>query len=420
MDIPRIKPKTLAMVLAGGRVDDLNALTYYRPKSSLPFGGFARVIDFSLSNLMQSGLHRVGILSQFRNYLLIDHIGIGAAWDMIGRYRGISLLPPFQGSEESRWFRGSADALYQHLDFVRYHEPENVLILSGDHVYHMDYREILEYHQERAADLTVAFLKVPRQDAALRFGVARLDDQDGDRGGRVLDYEEKPAAPKGDWASLSIYCFRPRPLYEALEANAAENTSHEFGRDIIPRILGENRRVFGFKFNGYWGYTRTIDEYWQTSMDLLGREPKIPLKQWGLRTNLEHRRIRDCPPTKIGSKALIRNSLIYNGSIIEGEVENSIIFPRVQVAKGATVRDSILFFNCKLAEGCRFNRVITDVDSTFGSDCLVGGEGAGGITVVGSKNSLAAGAVLEPGCTLYPELDPALIPKTVTAGTVLR
>ena len=419
----QLKPKTLAMVLAGGRVDDLGALTYYRPKSALPFGGFARIIDFPLSNLMQSGLHRVGILSQYRSYSLINHIGIGAAWDMIGRYRGISILPPFQGSEESRWYRGSADAVFQNLDFVQFHAPEEILILSGDHVYNLDYRELIEYHRARNADLTLAFQQVPRQRAARRFGVGELDDEDGDLGGRLLGYEEKPEEPRADWASLTIYCFNPRILYDVLKANAAKDDSHEFGRDIIPRLLRENRRLYGFKFRGYWGYTRTIEEFWQTNMDLLGKSPAIPLKDWGLRTNLEHRRIRDCPPLKIGAEATIRNSLIYNGCTIEGTVENSIIFPRVQVGRGTTVRDSIIFFNNRVGEGCRFDKVISDVNNTFGSGCLLGEEGddaAGKTTVIGWSNTIPAGTVIESGSTLYPELAPQDIPQFIADGKVMR
>ena len=297
----QVKPRTLAMILAGGRVDELSALTYYRPKSALPFGGFARVIDFPMSNLMHSGLEKVAVLSQYRSYSLINHIGTGAAWDMIGRYRGVSILPPFQGSEESRWYRGSADAVFQNLDFIRYHAPENILILSGDHIYQMDYREMINYHQRQDADLTIAFLKVDRQEAVDRFGVADIEDRGDGQGGRVLDYREKPAEPSYDWASLTIFCFRPAVLYEVLQANAADDFSHEFGRDIIPRLLREKRRVYGYTFSGYWGYTRTVEEFWRTNMDLLGDKPKIPLNEWGLRTNLEHRRIRDCPPLKIGA-----------------------------------------------------------------------------------------------------------------------
>ncbi|MDW7773867.1 MAG: sugar phosphate nucleotidyltransferase [Desulfobulbaceae bacterium] len=419
----QLKPQTLAMVLAGGRVDALGALTYYRPKSTLPFGGFARIIDFSLSNLMHSGLHKVGILSQYRSYSLINHIGIGAGWDMIGRYRGISILPPFQGSEESRWYRGSADAIYQNLDFIRYHDPKTILILSGDHVYNMDYREILAFHDARNADLTAAFLKVPRQLSANRFGVAEIDNEGGPTGGRVLGYEEKPASPAGDWASLTIYCFRPQTLFQVLEANAAEDASHEFGGDILPRLLQEKRRVYGFKFRGYWGYTKTVEEFWQTNMDLLGSDPVFNLKECGLRTNLEHRDIRDCPPLKMGSGAVVKNSLIYNGCTIEGRVENSILFPRVHVGKGVTVCNSILFFNNRLDCGCRFNKVISDANNSFGRDCLLDAEGAaadGRITVIGLENSVPDGTVIKPGCTLYPKLSPGQIPQTVSAETILR
>lgn len=414
--------KTLAMVLAGGRVDDLSALTFNRPKSALPFGGFARIIDFSLSNLMQSGLERVGVLSQYRSYSLINHLGIGAPWDMIGRGRGISILPPFQGSRESRWYHGSADAMYQNLDFVRYHQPENVLILSGDHVYHLDYRELINFHRAREADLTIAFAAVSREEAAERLGVAEIEETGADQlGGRVLSYEEKPKVPKGEWASLTIYCFRPRVLYEVLEANAAEDASHEFGRDIIPRLLRQKSRVYGFKFKGYWGYTRTIEEFWRTNMDLLGDNPKIPLQEWGVRTNLDHQRIRDCPPLKIGAGAVISNSLIYNGATIDGRVENSIIFPRVQVSKGATVRNSILFFNTKLAADCQFDKVICDVNTTFGQRCIVGGNGPPAqqrATVIGWHNKVPAGTVIEAGCILYPELAQD-IPSMISAGRVL-
>ena len=190
-----MRSKALAIILAGGRVDELNVLTYYRPKSAVPFGGFARVIDFPLSNLMQSGLERVAIMSQFRSFSLINHIGIGEAWDMMGRHRGVFILPPSKGAGQDGWYRGTADALYQNLDFIQYHDPKEVLILSGDHVYHMDYREIIDYHNAKDADLTIACLKVP-MDKAHRFGVADIDDEDGELGGRITSYEEKPERPQ--------------------------------------------------------------------------------------------------------------------------------------------------------------------------------------------------------------------------------
>lgn len=416
-------PKTLAMILAGGRVDDLSVLTRHRPKAALPFGGFARVIDFPLSNLMASGLERVGILSQYQSYSLINHIGIGAAWDMVGRYRGITILPPFHGSEDSRWYRGSADAVYQNLSFCRNHPAENILILSGDHVYHMDYRELISFHQAARADLTVAFIAVPPRLSANRFGVAEIDEEYGGRGGRVLSYEEKPDSPRGEWASLTIYCFRPEILFASLAANTAEDDSHEFGRDIIPRLLAENRRVYGFKFRGYWGYTRTLEEYWQTNMDLLGPEPKIPLREWGVRTNLEDRRMRDCPPLKLGSAAEVVNSLVYNGCTVEGRVENSILFPRVRVDKGATVRDSIIFYNNRIGENCRLHRVISDINNRFDPETIADGEedkAGSDLTVIGADNAIPAGTVIGPGAILYPERPAGSIPSIISAGTTVR
>lgn len=417
-----IKPKTLAMILAGGRVDELNVLTYYRPKSAVPFGGFARVIDFPLSNLMNSGLERVAILSQYRSYSLINHIGIGAAWDMVGRYRGISILPPFKGYGHSQWYRGSADAVFQNLDFVQYHEPEQVLILSGDHIYRMDYQKIIDYHRAKDADLTIAFLRVGIEQAH-RFGVAELDDEDGGIGGRVLRYMEKPLKPEFNWASLTVFCFKPRVLYEVLTANVNEDSSFEFGRDIIPRLMRDNRRIYGYKFDGYWGYTRTIKEYWQTNMDLLGRDPKIRISEWGIRTNLEHRGIRDCQPLKVGAGASIQDSLVYNGCVIEGRVEHSIIFPGVHVKPGALVRDSVLFFNNVVREDVELHRVVSDVNTVFGAGARVCGavpDIDNDITVIGWDNMVPAGAMIGCGCTIYPHLGQERLDRKIEDGEVVQ
>lgn len=417
----KLQPKTLAMILAGGRADDLNVLTYYRPKSAVPFGGFARVIDFPLSNLMNSGLERVAILSQYRSYSLINHIGSSAAWDMIGRHRGISILPPYIGYGSSQWYRGSADAVFQNLDFIQYNKPEVLLILSGDHIYNMDYREIINYHREKDADLTMACLPVDMNEAH-RFGVADINDEDGDRGGRVLSYMEKPAQPEFNWASLTVFCFKPQALYEVLEQNIQEDESFEFGRDIIPRMMKDNRRVYGFKFKGYWGYTRTIDEFWQTNMDLLGADPKISFGDWNIRTNLEHRGICDCQPLKVGNAARIADSLIYNGCIIEGEVEHSILFPGAHVKKGARVKDSVLFFNNVVGEGAQLDKIISDVNTTFGPQVKAGGPGdaaTGETTVIGWNNNIPAATVIGSGCTLNPSLAPRKIPKIIKSGEVV-
>lgn len=410
------------MVLAGGRVDELNVLTYYRPKSAVPFGGFARVIDFPLSNLLHSGLEKVAILSQFRSFSLINHIGSGAAWDMLGRYRGISILPPSTGHESSNWYRGSADSVYQNLDFVRYHTPEVVFILSGDHVYNMNYQAMIDYHKDKDADLTIACLQVP-MDRAHRFGVAQLDDEDGAVGGRVLAYEEKPPTPQFNWASMTIFCFKPQVLYKVLAANAREDSSFEFGRDIIPRLMAESKRIYGYKFNDYWGYSRTIEEYWQANMDLLGPVPLIDLETWGLRTNLEHRGIRDYEPLKIGGAASISDSLIYNGCVVDGTVEHSILFPGVKVKKGAVVRDSIIFFNNQVGEGARLEKVIIDVNSSVGPGCQLGSFGplpAKLATVLGWNNHLPAGTVIGEDCTVYPGQAAEKFAGEIKNGEVVR
>jgi len=416
-----LKPSTLAMILAGSRVDELNVLTYYRPKSAVPFGGVGRVIDFSLSNLLNSGIEQVALLSQYHSYSLINHIGTGAAWDMIGRYRHVSILPPFLGSDASEWYRGPADAIYKNLDYVQYHCPEEVLILSGDHIYKMDYQELIDYHTEKDADLTVAFTRVPKEEAN-RFGVACLDDEDGKRGGRVVKYWEKPANPESEWASMTVLCFKPEILYRFLEKNQ-EGNSYHFGKDIIPMMIEQNCKVFGYKFRGYWGYTRTINEYWQSNMDLLGPEPLIDLEKWIFRTNLEHRHIRDNEPALMGEEAVVQNSMIYNGCKINGTVKNSILFPGVHVKKGAVVENSVIFFSNIVGENCRLNKIVSDVNNNFGRNVVIGPvvcEDKTPVTMVGWNNKIPDKTIIGEGATIYPQIPNRNWPAVVNSGEVLR
>ncbi len=415
-----LKPTTLAMILAGSRVNELNALTYFRPKSAVPFGGFGRVIDFSLSNLMNSKIEQVALLSQYRSFPLINHIGTGAAWDMVGRYRHVSILPPFLGSEATDWYRGSADAVFKNLDYVHYHKPEEILILSGDHIYQMDYQEMIDYHYAKDADLTVAFTKVPK-DHAHRFGVASLNNEDGTRGGRVIEYVEKPENPQSDWASMTILCFKPDVLYGALEKNQ-DSDSFQFGKDIIPMLLNQNCKVYGYKFDGYWGYTRTVNEYWQSNMDMLGDDPLIDLEKWVFRTNMEHRRIRDNEPVLLGDGAVVKNSLLYNGCKIGGTVENSILFPGVHVKKGAVVRNSVLFFDNVVGKNCRLNKIVSDVNNSFGPGAIVGTDedDLSDVTVLGWNNYVPAQMNIEAGVTVYPNIRTGKWPKHLLAGEELK
>jgi glucose-1-phosphate adenylyltransferase len=412
--------KILAMILAGGRVDELSVLTQYRPKSAVPFGGLYRVIDFPMSSLMHSGIEKVGILSQYRSYSLNNHIGNGAAWEMVGRNRSVSILPPFTAHTISQWYRGPSDAVYQNLDFIQMHNPRLVLVLSGDHIYSMDFSPFIEFHLENKADLTAGFLDVPK-DQAPRFGVGRIEASTASSGGQLVEYLEKPAMTP-EWpgdhvaASLTIYLFSPNVLHEVLENHARlAPKSHEFGKDIIPAMLGKYR-VFGYKFQSYWGYTRTIDEYWQTSMDLLGETPRIDPERWRVRTNIEHNHIRDRIPAIIGDSAEIRNSLVYSGCKICGKVENSILFPGVKVEAGAVVKDSILMFDTRVEAGSQLHKVISDVDVIVGPECRIGFGDAtvpnedypqllqSGITLIGRGSAIPSERQIGCNCIVQPNM----------------
>lgn len=408
------------MILAGSRVNELNVLTSNRPKSAVPFGGVGRVIDFTLSNLFNSGIEQIALLSQYRSYSLINHIGTGAAWDMIGRYRKVSILPPSQSSKGGDWYRGPADAIHQNLDFIDFHDPEEILILSGDHVYHMDYQDIIDYHLEKDADLTVAFTQVPLASAH-RFGLAEIEEGDS-RGGRIINYWEKPSSPKSEWASMTILCFKPGVLREALEENHLGNSFH-FGKDIIPSLISQNKKVFGYKFYGYWGYTNTIEEYWRSSMDMLGPDPTIDLEKWMFRTNLDHRNIRDNEPALFGQNAEVHNSLVYNGCKVGGTVKNSILFPGVHVKKGAVVENSILFFKNIVGEGCRINKTVSDVNNIFGAKVKTGPEvclESSPVTVIGWNNCIPAGTEIGEGATIHPELADTTWPDHIHPGEELQ
>jgi glucose-1-phosphate adenylyltransferase len=419
--------KILAMILAGGRVDELSVLTQYRPKSAVPFGGLYRVIDFPMSSLMHSGIENVGILSQYRSYSLNNHIGNGAAWEMVGRNRSVSILPPYTAHTVSQWYRGPSDAVYQNLDFIRASDPRLVLVLSGDHIYSMDFTPFIEFHQENKADLTAGFLDIPN-DQAPRFGIGRIEASAANPGGPLVEYLEKPAAPPA-WpgdnvaASLTIYLFSPNILHEVLENHARlAPKSHEFGKDIIPAMLGKYR-VYGYKFQSYWGYTRTIDEYWQTSMDLLGENPKIDPERWRVRTNIEHNQIRDRIPAVIGNGAEINNALVYSGCQIHGKVENSILFPGVEVQAGAVVKDSILMFDTRVETGSHLHKVISDVDVVVGPECRIGFGDAtipnedypqllqSGITLIGRGSLIPSERQIGSNCIVQPNMAAAQFRK---------
>lgn len=401
--------KIIALVLAGGRVDELGALTYYRPKSAVPFGGMYRVIDFPLSNLMHSGIEKVGILSQYRTSYLINHIGIGASWDFVGRNRGAVMLPPFKGASAADWYNGTADAVSQNLAFIRQNDPELVLIISGDHIYNMNYQPLIDYHLQKNADLTAVFKQISPEECS-RFGIAEMDDEDGNKGGKIIQYLEKSANAASGWASLTIYLFKTSVLLDLLQKNRDDVSAYEFGKNVIPEMLGKYN-VYGYKYYDYWGYSRTIREYWQTNMDLLDHPELINLKEWEVRTNLDNRHIRDRIPTKILEHAQIKNTLFNNGCRIAGLVEHSILFPGVRIEKGAVIRDSVIMFDVHIGEDARIIKTIIGPDTIIGKSVSVGAAASKsgqfkkdteGITVIGDGCEIPESMKIENDCVIYP------------------
>ncbi len=401
--VPSIKlPQTTAMILAGGRVGELSVLTLERPKSALPFAGHFRIIDFPLSGVAHAGIQNAGILSQYRPASLIDHVGVGASWDLIGYGRGAKILPPYHAAEGSDWYRGNADAVLQNLPYLRDHETEIALILSGDHIYSMDYRELILHHLEKSADVTVAFKRMDHADR--RFGWGQLDAQ-----GRLIGYEEKPAKPSSELASLTIYVFNMEVLADVLQ-RLREHDSIEFGRDVLPAILDEYR-VFGYEFTDYWAYTRTVDAYYQAHEDLLAG--KIDLESWNIRTNNEDNAlVRQTPPIfRAWTEA--EGSLIGEGCIVEGRVVASVLGPGVHVGKDAVVEASVLFNDVVVEPEARVTQAILDKRSVVGRAASIGVASARrapndpvvsqrGISLVGKGARIAPGASVPQGGVVPP------------------
>jgi glucose-1-phosphate adenylyltransferase len=361
MNTPFKLPETTAMILAGGRVGELSVLTLERPKSALPFAAHFRIIDFPLSNLYLAGINKVGILSQYQPESLIDHIGTGESWDFTGLDRGAKILPPHHAAEGGDWYRGNADAVLQNLNYLKSRNTEIALILSGDHIYSMDYRELIHYHQEQNADMTIAFKPMESHDR--RFGYGTLDDS-----GRVMAYEEKPFQPTSNLASLTIYVFNIDALTEIL-SGMRELDSIEFGRDVIPEMI-QRYRVFGYTWDGYWAYTRTVDSYFEAHQDLLAG--KIDLDKWHLRTNNNDNTLMRRTPPIFRSWTEAEGSLISEGCIVEGKVTGSVLSPGVKIGRGAIVESSILFADVHVEPGATIKNAIVDKRSRIGRNASIG------------------------------------------------
>ena len=381
----------IAMLLAGGQGSRLYALTQKLAKPAVPFGGKYRIIDFPLSNCVNSGIDTVGILTQYQPMVLNEYIGNGQPWDLDRMNGGVMVLPPYQGSKSADWYKGTANAIYQNMNFINRYDPDYVLILSGDHIYKMDYSAMLEYHKKMGAAATIAVINVPLEQAS-RFGIMNTDED-----GRIIEFEEKPKQPKSTKASMGIYIFNRRVLAEYLEADEKDpKSSKDFGKNIIPAMLASGERMFAYEFSGYWKDVGTVQSLWEANMDLLGDEPVFNLydDDWRIYSRSEIR-----PPHYIGMNGKVANSLISQGCEIDGIVENSVLFGGVKVARGAYIRNSIIMQDTVVREGASVYYSIVDGDTEIGAGAVVGEamEKGGKITLVGSDLKIPHGGVIKAG-----------------------
>ncbi|NLX91886.1 MAG: glucose-1-phosphate adenylyltransferase [Firmicutes bacterium] len=354
----------IAMLLAGGEGKRLGLLTAEMAKPALPFGGKYRIIDFALSNCTNSGIDTVGVLTQYQPLILNAHIGIGIPWGLDRKHGGVSILPPFlRGEEGGEWYRGTANAVYQNLSFIEKYNPRYVLVLSGDHIYKMDYSLMLQFHKEKQADLTIAVIKVPWEEAG-RFGVLQIDHS-----GKITEFQEKPSHPRSNLASMGIYIFNTEILKQYLKADDERpDSSNDFGKDVIPLILDEGCRVYAYLFRGYWKDVGTIESYWQANMDLLSSKNGLDLfdRNWRIYTVNPNQ-----PPHYVAHAAKIENSLINEGCEIYGEVVNSVLFTGVTVGEGSVIKDSVVMANVKIGRNTRIERAIIDENASIGDECLI-------------------------------------------------
>ena len=396
----------LTLVLAGGEGERLSILSQVRAKPGVPFGGKYRIIDFALSNAVNSGLTDVAVLTQYAPRSLIDHIGVGRPWDLDRSRGGVTLLQPYLGHGRTReWYRGTADAVLQNVEFIADRDPELVVILAGDHIYKMDYRPFIDRHRYTRADITCSVRTVPIEEAH-RFGILETAAD-----GRVTDFVEKPAKPTSNLVSMGVYVFAWPYLRSVLSAERVD-----FGRDVLPAEVAAGRRVYAYEYGGYWQDVGTVESYWRTSLDLLSDNPGIDLydRGWLIYTRSEER-----APAMIGPQAVVSRSMVSHGCVIHGTVEHSILSPGVRVERGAVVRDSIVMFDTVVGEGAVVDTAILDKDCVIGPRSRVGdGDDRrpnrkeperlfAGITLVGKRAHIPPGVVIGRNCRIDPGADEA-------------
>ncbi|MBR4206809.1 MAG: glucose-1-phosphate adenylyltransferase [Clostridia bacterium] len=376
------KQECVAMLLAGGQGSRLYTLTEKTAKPAVRFGGKYRIIDFPLSNCVNSGIYTVGVLTQYQPLQLNEYIGNGQPWDLDRGQSGVMVLPPYQAKSGADWYKGTANAIYQNFNFIDRYDPDYVLILSGDHIYKMDYAKMLKAHKDKGADCTIAVLEVPLEEAS-RFGIMNTDDEL-----RITEFEEKPKHPKSTKASMGIYIFNTSVLRDYLEADEADpNSSKDFGKNVIPKMLADGLKMYAYPFRGYWKDVGTIDSLWEANMDLVGEQPIFDLRDRDWRI---YSRNTSEAPHFVGEYAKVSNSLITEGCTIEGIVENSVLASGVKVCRGAYIKDSVIMSNVTIGEGSTVNYSIIDENTVIGAGSVVGRAKASGekIAVIGSDLSI--------------------------------
>jgi glucose-1-phosphate adenylyltransferase len=389
------KQECIAMLLAGGQGSRLGVLTKNLAKPAVPYGGKYRIIDFPLSNCINSGIETVGVLTQYQPLVLNDYIGSGQPWDLDSNRGGVHVLPPYQRSRGGDWYKGTANAIYQNIVFIERYNPDYVVILSGDHIYKMDYSEMLAYHKEKGADCTIAVMEVPMEEAS-RYGILNTNPDSS-----IYEFDEKPAVPKSNNASMGIYIFTWEKLRKYLEQDEADPmSSNDFGKNVLPAMLNAGERMFAYQFDGYWKDVGTIDSLWEANMDLLDPNTKLDLSDDGWRI---YTRNLGLPPHFVSSDAVVQNSLIAEGSTICGHLEFSVIFGNVTVEKGAVVEDSILMPGAVVKEGAVVQYAIVSENTVIEQHAVVGGRPEDtpdkknwGVAVVGAGVTIGKNKRVEP------------------------
>lgn len=398
------KKEMMAMLLAGGQGSRLGILTMDKAKPAVAFGGKYRIIDFPMSNCVNSGVETVGVLTQYQPLTLNQHIGIGVPWDLDTRNGGVAILAPHQKEgEKGEWYSGTANAIYQNIDYIDANKPEYVLILSGDHIYKMDYAAMLKFHKQNNCDVTIAVLEVSMEEAS-RFGIMNADEND-----KIYEFEEKPAQPKSNLASMGIYIFTWDKLREALIEDNKVHADSDFGKHIIPSMLNKGMTLYAYRFKDYWKDVGTIESYWAANMELIETLPHFNLYEdfWKIYTNSNLQ-----PPMYSGANSEIKTSIVSEGCQVEGQVIHSVLSKNVIIEEGAVIRDSIIMEGCRIGKNTVIDRCIIDQNTVIGDNVVMGtgenipNEGKPkiyntGITVIGSNTTVPSGIEIGKNCVIY-------------------